>query len=74
MSRVISFRLLQSKSYLKILDISYYIKDTNLLIIPDIVERIIQTTYIFNNTILVSYLRIIKASPKLDIVVIWVDI
>jgi len=74
MSKVISFRLLQSKSYLKILDISYYIKNTNLPIIPDIVERIIYTTHIFNNTVLVSYLRIIKASPKLDIVVTWVDI
>ena len=56
------------------MDISYYIKNTNLPIIPDIVERIIYTTHIFNNTVLVSYLRIIKASPKLDIVVTWVDI
>jgi len=40
-NKVISPRLLYSKIYLKILDISYYIKDTNLSIIPNIIERII---------------------------------
>lgn len=73
-NKVISPRLLYSKIYLKILDISYYIKDTNLSIIPNIIERIIQTTHIFNDTILVSHPKIIKASSKLDMVVIWVDI
>jgi len=73
-NKVISSKLPQSKSYLKILDITYHIKDINLPITPDIVERIIYTTYIFNNTILVSCSRIIKASSKLDMVVIWIDI
>jgi len=41
LNKVISPRLLYSKIYLKILDISYYIKDTNLSIIPNIIERII---------------------------------
>jgi len=40
-NEVISSRLSQLKSYLKILDISYYVKDTNLLITSDIVERVI---------------------------------
>jgi len=71
---VMSPRLSQSKSYLKILDISYYIKDTNLPIIPDIIEKIIQATYIFNDVVLISQPHIIKVSPKSDLFVIWVDI
>ena len=47
-------RLLQSKSYLKILGISYYVEDTNLFITIDIVERVIQTTHIFNDVVLAS--------------------
>ena len=38
LSNIMSLRLLQSKSYLKILDILYFVKDTNLPIIPDIME------------------------------------
>ena len=53
-NEVISPRLLQSKSYLKILDISYYIKDTDLSIISDVVEKVLQYTHIFNNVVLVS--------------------
>ena len=41
MNKVMSSRLPQFKSYLKILGISYHIKDTNLSIILDIVERVI---------------------------------
>jgi len=55
-SNIISFRFLQSKSYLKILDIPYCIKNNNLLITMDIVKRVIQTTYIFNSVILASCL------------------
>ena len=53
-NEVISPRLLQSKSYLKILDIFYYIKDTDLSIISDVVEKVLQYTHIFNNIVLVS--------------------
>jgi len=73
-NEVMSPRLSQSKIYLKILGIPYYIKDTNLSIISDIIERVIQTTYIFNNTVLVSHSRIIKAFFKLNMAVIWVNI
>jgi len=38
---IISLRLLQSKLYLKLLSIPYFLKDTNLSIIPDIIERVI---------------------------------
>lgn len=41
MNKVMSSRLPQFKSYLKILGISYHIKDTNLSITLDIVERVI---------------------------------
>jgi len=62
--RVISPRLPQSKLYLKILDISYFIKDTNLSIISETIKKILQTTYIFNDIILAS------CPSKSDIVVI----
>jgi len=71
---VISPRLFQSKSYLKILGISYYIKDTNLPITLDIIEKIIQATYFFNDVVLISQPHIIKVSSKSDMFVIWVDI
>ena len=54
-NNIISLRLSQSKLYLEILNILYYIKDTNLLIITDIVKRALQITYIFNDTILISH-------------------
>jgi len=38
---IISLKLLQSKLYLKLLSIPYFLKDTNLSIIPDIIERVI---------------------------------
>ena len=53
---IMSPRLPQSKSYLKILGISYFVKDIDLPIIPDIIERVIQNTHIFNNLVLTSYL------------------
>ena len=71
---IMSLGLPQSKSYLKILGIPYYIENTNLLITTDIIERVLQTTHIFNNTILTSYLHIIKTSPKSNIAIIWIDI
>jgi len=52
--KIMNPRLLQSKSYLKILGISYYVEDTNLFITIDIVERVIQTTHIFNDVVLAS--------------------
>ena len=73
-SDIMSLRLLQFKSYLKILSIPYFIKKTNLPIISDIVENIIKSIYIFNNIVLASCSYIIKTSLKSDIVVIWIDI
>ena len=53
-SNVMSFRLSQLKLYLKILDISYFVEDTNLFLTSDIVERVIETTHIFNDVVLAS--------------------
>ena len=57
-----------------ILGIIYHIKGTNLPITPDIVEKVLQTTHIFNDVVLASCSWVIKASPKSDMVVIWIDI
>ena len=54
-SNIMSLRLPQLKLYLKILDILYFIDNTNLPITSDIIERVIKTSYIFNNTVLALY-------------------
>ena len=66
----ISPRVLQSKSYLKILDISYFVKNTNLSIILDIIKSVIKSTYILNDIVLTSYSQVIKISSKSNIVII----
>ena len=43
-------------------------------ITSDNIELIIKANYIFNNLTLASKPRIIKASPKSDITVIWIDV
>ena len=48
-NNIMSLRLLQSKLYLKISSIPYFLEDTNLLIVPDIMERVIKSTHIFDN-------------------------
>ena len=55
LNNIMSSRLPQSKSYLKILGISYYLEDTNLSIMPDIIKRVIKCIYMFNNIVLASY-------------------
>ena len=46
-SNIISPRLPQSKSYLKIFGIPYFVKNTNLLIIPDIIKKHISSMILF---------------------------
>jgi len=67
---IIALRLSQSKSYLKILGISYLIEDNNASITSDIAKRIIKSTYTFNNIVFISKLRVIKMLFKYDIVVV----
>lgn len=71
---VTSPRLPQSKSCLKILGIPYFVEDINLSITSDIIKSIIKRTYIFNNTVLVSCPQFIKASPKSNMVIMWINI
>ena len=47
-------KLLQSKSYLKIIGILFFIENTNVYIISDYVEEVIKSNYIFNNLLLAS--------------------
>jgi len=53
-NEVMSPRLPQLKSYLKSLCILYFIKDTNLSVTANIIEIVIKSTHIFNNTVLMS--------------------
>jgi len=69
-----ALRLPQSKFYLKIIGILYLIKNTNVLTNSDFVETIIKLSYIFNDLLLTSKPRIIKASSKSDIAIVWIDI
>ena len=49
-------------------------ENTNILINSDFVETVIKSSHIFNDLSLTFKLRIIKASPKSDIAIIWIDI
>ena len=67
-------KILWFKSYLKILDIPYFLEDTNFSVISDIIERVIKSTHIFDNIALTFYPQVIKVSSKFNIAMIWVDI
>jgi len=54
LSNMMSLRLTQLKSYLKILSILYFVEDTNLSLTFDIVEKVLKTTHIFNDVVLTS--------------------
>lgn len=65
----------QFKSYLKIIGVLYFLYENiqDRLILSD-VELIIKQNHIFNNITLMFKPRIIKASSKFDMAIIWVDI
>ena len=66
--------LLQSKLYLKILGLSYHIKNTNTPMNSSVIKNIIKSTYIFNDIKVVSKLWVYKVLPKFNITIIWIDI
>ena len=72
-NNIISPCLLQSKLYLKILEVSYFLENTNLLITSDVIEEVIKDIHIFNDIILASHSHIIKTSPKSNMAVIWIN-
>ena len=49
-------------------------ESTNTPIRSDNIETLIKANHIFNNLTLVLKLRVIKASSKFDIAVIWIDV
>ena len=63
-------RLPQSKSYLKIVGISYLSEVTNTCLSSDDVEKILKANYIFNDIVLALKPRVIKISPKSDMSII----
>ena len=67
-------RLLQFKSYPKIIGILFLQENTNTPINLSIIENIIKKNHIFNNIMLVSKPCIIKISPKSDMAIIWINI
>lgn len=64
----------QSKSYLKILELPYLIKNTNIPMDAEVIKSIIKSIYIFNNIKIVSKPYVCKVLPKLDMTIIWIDI
>ena len=67
-------RLPQSKSYLKIIGIPFFLEDTNTPISSNVVKKIIKKNHIFNDIILASRLKFINISPKSDMSIIWINI
>jgi len=68
--KVSSARLSQSKSYLKIVGISFIREKTNSCITSDEIEDVLKNNHIFNNIVLASKPRIIKMSFKSDMTII----
>ena len=64
----------QSKSYFKIIGLPYLMKNMNVPLNSEVVEKILKNNHIFNNILLTSRPRIIKISPKSDIAIVWLDI
>ena len=73
--QVEELRLPKSKSYLKIIGISLYphANSQDRLTLADI-KIILRQNHIFDNVTLASKLRVIKVSPKSDMVIVWIDI
>jgi len=69
-NNIASPQLSQSKSYLKIIDIPYFVDKSNTCISSEDIECILKNNHIFNDIVLASKPRIIKVSPKLDMAII----
>jgi len=66
-------QLSQSKSYLKITGI-LYIQPSGLTLTSDDITNYLKNSDLFEDTSLASKLHIIKASPKSDMAIVWIDI
>jgi len=67
-----SLHLPKSKSYMKIIGLPYSSKLG--VLSPDYIEGVLKNSHLFKDATLASKPRIIKASPKSDKAVVWVDI
>ena len=67
-----SSRLPKSKSYMKIIGLPYLSKLG--VMSPDIIKGVLKDSHLFKDATLASKPYIIKASPKSDKTVVWVDI
>ena len=67
-------RLPQSKSYLKIVGIPYYVDNSSMHISSEDIKCILKNNHIFNNIILALRPYIIKVSSKSNMAVVWIDI
>ena len=56
------------------MSIPFFIENTNGPISADFVEMAIKSNHIFDNLLLTSKPKVIKVSPKSDIVIVWIDI
>ena len=65
-------RLPKSKSYMKIVGLPY-LSELGVLS-PDIIEGVLKNSHLFKDASLASKPHVIKASPKSDKAVVWVDI
>ena len=65
-------RLSKSKSYMKIIRLPYSSKLE--VMSPDIIEGVLKDSHLFKDVTLASKPCVIKASPKSDKTVVWVDI
>ena len=73
-STVVELCLPQSKSFLKILGVSYWGNNSLLPITQAQVKSVITNTPIFEGVVLTSCSCIMKAFPSSDMSVIWIDI
>ena len=71
---ITSARLPQSKSYLKIVGIPYFVDNSNTCISSENIEHILKNNHIFNNIVLAFKPHIIKVSSKSDMAIVWIDI
>ena len=74
LENIMSLQLSLFKSYLKILEVPYFLENTNLLITSNVVKEVIKKSHIFNDVFLALHPQIIKTSSKSDITVIWINI
>jgi len=70
---ILSPRLPQSKSYLKIMGLPYLRADSNKITSENVID-FMKYIDLFENIFLATKPHIIKASPKSDMTIIWFDI